>query len=87
MRTTLTLDADVARTLKTAVSARKVPFKKVVNDALRAGLGLQTMSRPSVRFTVRTHGGGFAPGLDPQKLNKLAAELEDEATLRKLMSP
>jgi len=87
MRTTLTLDADVARTLKTAVSARKQPFKTVVNEALRVGLGLQTKPHSRVRFTVKAHAGGFAPGLDPQKLNQLAAELDDEATLRKLLRP
>ena len=87
MRTTLTLDADVARSLKSAVSRRKIAFKKVVNESLRIGLGLQPLSRPSVRFTVKAHAGGFAPGLDPQKLNQLAAELEDEATLKTLRSP
>ncbi len=82
MRTTLTLDADVARTLKTAMRARKVPLKRVVNEALRAGLGLAGETRKRVRFTVKTHAGGFAPGMDPHKLNRLAPELEDESTLR-----
>jgi len=84
MRTTLTLDADVARTLKSAMSARKMPVKRVVNEAWRVGLGLRTKSPPPNRFTVKTHRGGFAPGLDPQKLNHLAGELEDEEVIRKL---
>ena len=84
MRTTLTLDADVARTLKTTVKARRLSLKEVVNDALRAGLGLQGKQRPRTRFVVKPHGGGFAAGIDPHKLNKLAAELEDEAALAKV---
>ena len=85
MRTTLTLDADVARTLKAMVKTRKAPFKKVVNDALRSGLGLVTPQRVRGPFVVKAHRGGFSAGLDPRKLNKLAAELEDESTLRRLV--
>ena len=81
MRTTLTLDADVARTLKAMVRTRQASFKEVVNDALRAGLGLQTKRAARARFVVKPHSAGFAPGIDPHKLNKLAAELEDEGIL------
>lgn len=38
MRTTLTLDDDVAALLRRALTRRKAPLKKVVNDALREGL-------------------------------------------------
>ena len=81
MRTTLTLDADVARTLKSVVRVRKESFKKAVNDALRVGLGLQKKRVGRRRFVVKPHRGGFLAGVDPHKLSKLAAELEDEATL------
>ncbi|HAB19458.1 MAG TPA: antitoxin [Verrucomicrobiota bacterium] len=82
MRTTLTLDADVARSLTALVRRRKMTFKQTVNDALRTGLGLQTARRPRGRFVVKAHAGGFKAGLDPYKLNHLTTELEDEATLR-----
>ena len=85
MRTTLTLDADVARALKTMGRARKTSFKEVVNDALRAGLGLKKKRATRQRFVVKPHRGGFLPGVDPHKLSKLAAELEDEATLATLL--
>jgi hypothetical protein len=84
MRTTLTLDADVARTLKTKARSRKISWKEAVNDALRAGLGLQVGSRPKGAFVVKPHDGGFRPGIDPRKLGKLAAELEDEHILSRL---
>jgi hypothetical protein len=45
MRTTLTLDDDVAAKLKSACREREVPFKQVVNEALRRGL--DQMARPA----------------------------------------
>ncbi len=77
MRTTLTLDADVSRTLKAVVQRRKVTFKEAVNHALRAGLRMDVVRGPREAFVVKPHSGGFKPGIDPHKLNKLAAELED----------
>ena len=51
MRTTLSLDDDVAALLQTAQKQQKKPFKQVVNDALRAGLGQPRRSaRRSKRF-------------------------------------
>ena len=79
MRTTLTLDADVARSLKAAVRRRRVTFKEAVNHALRAGLGMNSRRGRRATFAVKPHSGGFKPGIDPHKLNKLAADLEDEA--------
>lgn len=38
MRTTLTLDADVAALLRRLVERRREPFKRAVNEALRVGL-------------------------------------------------
>jgi len=38
MRTTLTLDPDVARMLTDEAHRLRKPFKQVVNDALRRGL-------------------------------------------------
>lgn len=47
MRTTLSLDDDVAAMLQTAQKQQKKPLKQVVNDALRAGLERQR--RPAGR--------------------------------------
>jgi hypothetical protein len=84
MRTTLTLDADVARTLKAEVRRGRVTFKEAVNRALRAGLGLEVRRGPRARFVVRPHSGGFMAGIDPHKLNRLADELEDDAVLEQV---
>ena len=46
MRTTLTLDDDVAALLKRAQARRKESLKKIVNDALREGLPRMTAPCP-----------------------------------------
>jgi hypothetical protein len=40
MRTTMTLEKDVAVRLAQTARRRRVPLKTVVNEALRAGLGM-----------------------------------------------
>jgi len=49
MRTTLTLDDDVAALLERARKARKTNFKTIVNEALRQGL--REMAKPTLRGT------------------------------------
>ena len=60
MRTTLTLDDDVAAKLKAAAKHR--PFKEVVNDALRAGLKALE-KRPAPRRPHQTRGFNLGPSL------------------------
>jgi hypothetical protein len=50
MRTTLTLDDDVAALLRRLAEQRRQPFKRIVNDAMRAGLAvLASAPRPARR--------------------------------------
>lgn len=52
MRTTLTLDPDVAAMLKKAVARGEASFKDVVNRALRRGLSEES-PKPKKRFVQR----------------------------------
>jgi len=61
MRTTLTLDKDVAARLEQAAKKRRLPFKTVVNDALRAGLSV--IDRPAGTKEFRTKGFDLGPSL------------------------
>jgi len=62
MRTTLTLDDDVAVRLRTAVRRQRRPFRAVVNDALRAGLA--RLDEPAVpRKPHRTTGFNLGSSL------------------------
>lgn len=81
MRTTLTLDPDVARMIETEAHRLRRPVKEVVNAALRRGLAPPGAERPRKRFRVRPHETGLRPGLDRGHLNALADEIEDTARL------
>jgi hypothetical protein len=87
MRTTVTLDRDLERMLReTAVRTRR-PFKKVLNDTLRAALEGQARLEAGEPFVVKAKPMGLRTGLDPAGFNRLADDLEAEAfleTTRKL---
>ncbi len=77
MRTTLTLDEDVAAKLKSVARRRRLSFKEVVNATLRRGLSAQAVSKPrEAAYRVQTFRSAFRPGVDPMKLNQLVDELE-----------
>ena len=82
MRTTLTIDDDVAQALKNLSRTRGASFKSVVNEVLRRGLMAGELpSAPREPFKVRSARRGFRPGVDPLKLNQLADALESERFL------
>ena len=83
MRTTLTIEPDVERLLQRAMRRTGRSMKAVVNEALRLGLGARTKPARAPRFRVEPHAFGFKPGIDTDRLNQLADELEaEEAALR-----
>lgn len=85
MRTTLTLDPDVADRLKEMAKLSDKPFKTVVNDLLRRGLAVEAGRKPKrKRFVVRPHRAAFRPEVDPMKLNQLADDLEADAFLARI---
>ncbi|MGH2947415.1 MAG: antitoxin [Solirubrobacteraceae bacterium] len=82
MRTTVTLDPDVAVKLRAVARERDVPFKVALNDAVRAGLDARrATSRP---YRVPARDMGVRPGIDLDRAMRLAGELEDAELLRKL---
>lgn len=82
VRTTLTIDPEIAERLKQEAALGKRPFKVIVNDALRKGLGMEPPKRAS-RFRVKPHSSPLLPGIDPAKLNQLVDELEVDAFIAK----
>jgi hypothetical protein len=83
MRTTLTLDPDVARMIEEEVHRVRKPVKHVVNEALRRGLTGPAGRRPRKAYRVQPHKARLMPGVDRGRLNALADELEDAAILAK----
>ena len=84
MRTTLTLEDDIGEALRDAARQTGRPFKRVVNDVLRRGLSASEKPEANPEpFRVRARRLGWAPGVDPLKLNQLVDELEVERFLDK----
>ena len=79
MRTTLTLDEDVADFLKMQCRLQGKPFKQVVNDVLRRGMAPSSNRPEQPTFRVVANRSGLVPGVDPLRLNELndALEIED----------
>jgi hypothetical protein len=79
VRTTLTVDDDLAQALKERAFRTGASFKAVVNEALRSGLE-NTGAAPRARqHRLRPASlGGVRPALDLDKALRLADSLEDE---------
>jgi hypothetical protein len=76
MRTTLTIDDDLADRLSHIARETERPFKAVLNEALRRGLAERAPSVPA--FDYQPHPGNLLPGIDERRLNELAWQLEEE---------
>lgn len=83
MRTTVTLDPDVAAKVRSLARERGVSFKEALNSALRRGLGTGAVGskRP---YRLPSRQLGLQPGVDLEHALRLAGELEDAETIRKL---
>ena len=93
MKTTLTLDDDVADFLKEQCRLHDKPFERVVNETLRRGMespappestedGAKDSKLPP--FKVVPFSSKFKPGVDEMKLNQINADLEMEELIRKV---
>ncbi len=77
MRTTMTLEDDLAKRLKDLAHRRGVSLCRLVNTILRQGISAPARGRGRVpRFRVVTFRSGFRPGVDPLRLNQLVDDLE-----------
>ena len=83
MRTTLTLDPDVARELKKKVETEHVTLKEAVNSALRVGLRESKPEKNDVFKVEPFVNFGLRPGIDPDRLNQFLDDLEVEEFVRK----
>jgi hypothetical protein len=82
MRTTVTIDPDVAAHLRRLAREQGVSFKATINATLRAGLEAGRGSADP--FQEHVVDLGVLPGIDLTKALRLAGELEDEAIVHKL---
>ena len=84
MRTTLTIDDDLATALKAIARDSGKTFEAVVDEVMRRGLMTGEKPVPAREpFRVESARRGFLPGVDPLKLNQLADELEVDGFLER----
>jgi hypothetical protein len=85
MRTTLTLEKDVAIALEKLQQKRDSSFKDVVNQALRQGIkAMNASDKPRKPFQTKGVDLGAPLFKTPQELKKLIAEMDDEYDRKKL---
>ena len=83
MRTTVTLDPDLAAKLWALARERGVSFKEALNSTLRRGL-TSGGGRSERGYKLASRRLGLRLGVDLEQALSLAGELEDGETIRKL---
>ncbi|MDD5676884.1 MAG: DUF2191 domain-containing protein [Kiritimatiellae bacterium] len=78
MRTTLTIEDDVLDRAKSVAARLHAPFRKVVNEALRAGL--ETVEAPAKMrpYHTKPHKMGLRTGRNLDNIQELLAQVEGE---------
>ena len=77
MRTTLTLDDDVAAKLQAESRRAGRSFREIVNETLRRGLATRRLTAPREPFKVRPRdSGNLKPGLSLDNIGELLEQLE-----------
>jgi hypothetical protein len=78
MRTTLTLDPDVAAKAKKGAAKLGKPFKEIINSALRLGLD-QVLNPPAAKpYRTKPRPLGLRPGLSYDNISELLTRAEGE---------
>lgn len=82
MRTTVTLDPDVAATVKQLMRDEDIGFKVAVNRLIREA----TQPRTTERFVTRTYNMGV-PAMNLDKALSIAFALDDEKLIEDMRHP
>jgi hypothetical protein len=84
MRTTLTIDDDLARALREKAHQTGAPFKEIVNKAIRAGLEQVDKPKQTRPYKCKSYSLGYPPRADLDHALSLVDRLESEEIARKL---
>ena len=78
MRTTLTIEDDVLDKAKSVAERQHISFRKIINEALRAGL--KKVEAPAQRTPYRTNPRkmGVKQGRNLDNIQELLAQVEQE---------
>lgn len=76
VRTTLTLEEDVAVKLQQYCRRTGRSLKAAVNELLRAGLNTRRAAEPQAPFHVRTRALRTRPGIDLDNIGELLEQID-----------
>jgi hypothetical protein len=76
VRTTITLDDDVAAKLKAEMRRTGRTFKQVVNEVLRGALTARAQRQPPKPFVVHPRPLGLRPGVNYDRISDLIEQIE-----------
>jgi hypothetical protein len=86
LRTTVTLDPDVAEKLRALAREHGISFREALNTTLRRGLPSGSGSSKQ-RYRLASRRLGLRSGVDLEPALRVTGELEDAETIRKLELP
>ena len=78
MRTTLVIDDDVLDHARVLASKRRVPFREVVNEALRVGLSIVEAPTKQKKYRTTPRPMGLRPGRNLDNIHELLTQVEGE---------
>jgi hypothetical protein len=78
MRTTLSVDEDLLETARAIAASRGISFRKVINEALRAGLPVLAATPHATPYRTKPHKMGLKPGFSLDRIQDLLARTEGE---------
>ena len=83
MRTTLTIDDDIAVRVEEHRRRDAQSLKQVVNRLLREGLRHDQRPPEARKYRTKTHKLHMRPGFDAARLNRLVGEIETDTHLER----
>ena len=82
MRTTLTINDALLKELRARAAETGLPFRRVVEEAIAAGLNHQSTRAARPAYRVRPHPLRLKAGFRNLSLNQVYDQVEAEATAR-----
>ena len=78
MRTTLSIEDELAESIERLRAREKLSLREAVNRLLRAGLQAVETKSAAKPYRAQTFNMGVSPGIDPSRFNQLLDELDVE---------
>ena len=78
MRTTLSINDDVLERARCVAAKLHIPFKTVINEALRVGLNQVEKPFQSQCYKTKPHALGLRSGRNLDNIRELLAQIEGE---------